>query len=95
MREQGRRQHRTKSICTCENSVLNLHQGIASSHLDAQVDHQEHGDRHYDALDQQWKLIVGVEPREEVHFDEIANWSKANHLRWPLKARPEIGSKIN
>lgn len=49
-------------VFTCKHSVLDLHQCVAAAHLDAQVNHKEHGDIHYDALDQQRKLIVFVEP---------------------------------
>ena len=55
----------TSYLHTCEYPVLNLHQGIAASHLHAQIDHQEHGDGHNDALHQQRKLIVFIEPTAE------------------------------
>lgn len=49
-------------LFTCKLALLNLHQGVAAAHLYAQVDHQEHRHVHDDALDQQRKLVVFVEP---------------------------------
>lgn len=87
-----RRKKSPRELLTWEDALPGAHDVIVAANLHAQVNHQEHGDVHHDALDEERKLVAFGKP-EKHKLDWINVWIYKVNIHFRGGSCNQIGNE--